>query len=479
MRIQFCGADRTVTGSCHLIEVAGKRILLDLGLYQGHRELARQLNEKLPDEPLKIDAVILSHGHLDHCGKLPVLTRLGYRGPIYCTAATADVARIILIDAAEIQEEDAQYLNRRAVQPGAKPIQPLYTARDTQDVFRQFRKVKYGQKVDLGGVSFTLYDAGHILGSAYVILEWQEAGQTKTMLFTADIGRYNTPIIRDPHPLPGPVDVLITESTYGNKRHAPIDDIEPQLIDAVRTVVERGSRLIVPSFAVGRTQTILWYMARFLQAKLIPPIPVFVDSPMGVDATTIYTLHRDCYDEQTAALIGRGDLFGLDHVRLTSTGAQSKEINNVKGPCVIIASSPTCEFGRVLHHLKISLERPNDLVIFVGFTPYGTLGRRLQDGQKRVRVFDRWYDVRCEVRTIHGLSAHADAEELLRFLKPTLTKQTTAFVVHGEEDQAEGFAKRLMAEGVGAAHVPAMASSVYASPVPVTPLTPHRGMGRE
>jgi metallo-beta-lactamase family protein len=479
MRIQFCGADRTVTGSCHLIEVAGKRILLDLGIYQGPRELARQLNQKLPDAPLKIDAVILSHGHLDHCGKLPVLTKLGYRGPIYCTAATADVARIILIDSAEIQEEDAQYLNRRAIQPGAEPIHPLYNAADVQEVFRCFRKVDYGHKTDLGGVSFTFYDAGHILGSAYVLIEWQEDGRTKTLLFTADIGRYNTPIIRDPHPLHGPVDFLITESTYGNKQHAPIYEIEPQLLHAVQSVLETGSRLIVPSFAVGRTQTILWYMQRFIDQKKIPNIPVFVDSPMGVDASRVYALHRGNYDDETSKWIGEKDLFGLTHVRFTSSGAQSREINAVKGPCIIIASSPTCEFGRVLHHLKLSLERPNDVVIFVGFTPYGTLGRRLQDGQKRVRVFDRWYDVRCQVRTIHGLSAHADATELLRFLEPTLTKQTTAYVVHGEEDQAEGFASRLMAAGVGAAHVPAMETSVYTSPVAVKPLIPDREMSKE
>ncbi len=464
MRIQFCGADRTVTGSCHLIEVAGKRILLDCGIYQGSREFARQLNEQLPDNPGKIDAVILSHGHLDHCGKLPVLCKAGFTGPIYCTAASADVARLVLMDSAKIQQEDAEYLNRRAVGPGQKPIQPLYGTAEVQYVFQQYKKIPYEQKTDLGGLAFTFYDAGHILGSAYVLIEWPESGVTKKLLFTADIGRYNAPIIRDPAPLAGPVDVVITESTYGNKSHAPMADVGPQLLAAVKQVIASKSRLIVPSFAVGRTQTILWYMQQFVSSGQIPQIPIFVDSPMGVEATRIYATHRDSYDEETLALIGKKDLFGLSHVTFASTGEQSKQINHVNGACVIIASSPTCEFGRVLHHLKLSLERPNDLVIFVGFTPYGTLGRRLQDGSKRVRILDRYYDVKCRIETIHGLSAHGDGDELLRFLKPTLVKQTSAFVVHGEIEQAEGFASRLMQSGMGWASVPAMETATLTSP---------------
>ncbi len=469
MRIQFCGADRTVTGSCHLIEVAGKRVLLDVGLYQGRRETARELNGLLPDRPTEIDAVILSHGHLDHCGKLPVLTKAGFDGPIYCTTGTADVARIVLLDAAEIQMEDADYLNRRTVKPGQPPIRPLYTTVDAQEVLRQLKKIEYGQKVDLGGLAFTFFDAGHILGSAYVMIEWTEDGKDKSLLFTADIGRYDTPIIRDPHPLPGKVDYVITESTYGNKRHAPMSDVEPQLLEAVRQVIKTKSRLIVPSFAVGRTQTILWYMQRFINDKLIPPIPIFVDSPMGVEASRAYSRHRTSYDEQTNQMIGNKDLFGVAGTTFASTGAQSRQINHQRGPCVIIASSPTCEFGRVLHHLKVSLERPDDLVIFVGFTPYRTLGRRLQDGQKRVRIYDRWYDVKCQVKTIHGLSAHADGDELLRFLKPTLVESTKAIVVHGEEDQAEAFASRLMGAGVGQASVPAMWSSLLTDTVPIPP----------
>jgi metallo-beta-lactamase family protein len=464
LRIQFCGADRTVTGSCHLIEVNGLRVLLDLGMYQGPRDESREFNGWLVDEPAKIDAVILSHGHLDHCGKLPVLTRTGFAGPIYCTPATADVARIVLEDSAKIQLEDAEYLNRRVKDADAPQVRPLYVPADVALTLKRLRTVPYGRRTEIGsGVAFTFFDAGHILGSAYVLIEWPEDGRTKTLLFTADIGRYDTPILNDPHPLPGPVDFVITESTYGGKSHGPIDAVGPQLIDALEEVVRRKSRLIIPSFAVGRTQTVLWYVAKAIEEKQIPPIPLYVDSPMGVEASEVYRKHRDAYDPETSKLIGERDLFGLSRVTFASSSQDSRKINGDRGPCVIIASSPTCEFGRVLHHVKQSIENPNDVIVFVGWIPPGTLGRRLQNNEPRVKILDRWYERRCEVRTIHGLSAHADGNELIRFLTPTLRKETTAYVVHGEPDQSEAFANRLMRQGLGLATVPAINSSLYTS----------------
>lgn len=471
MRIQFCGANRTVTGSCHLIEVNGLRLLLDLGLYQGPRRQAQEFNQYLPEHFENIDAIILSHGHLDHCGRLPMMARRGYNRPIYCTPGTAEVARIVLTDAAEIQEENADYLNRRQRAADEEKIEPLYRSTDAAAVLKLWKRTPYGQRTDLGnGVAFTFYDAGHILGSAYVILEWTEAGGTKSLLFTADIGRYDAPILRDPQPLERSVDYVITESTYGDKVHAPMADVGPQLLDAVKTCVERRGRLLVPAFAVGRTQTILWYMQRFIQAGEIPPIPIFIDSPMGVEVTHVHSEFRQYYDRETNHAIGDKDLFGSSRVTLAVSAQQSREINAKPGPCVIIASSPTCEFGRILHHLKMSLERPSDMIIFVGWTPPGTLGRRIQSGQDRVKVFDRFYEPRCEVRTIHGLSAHADGDELLRFLQPTLEPQSTAYIVHGEPDQAEGFARRLLQAGIGRAVVPAMDSAIITSHEGLPPL---------
>jgi metallo-beta-lactamase family protein len=454
MRIQFCGADRTVTGSCHLLEINGLRFFLDFGMYQGSRDEARVINQWMPADASRVDAVILSHGHFDHCGKLPMLVKAGYAGPIYCTAATAAVSRVVLEDAGNIQEEDAQYLNRRSRGPDQETVQPLFRRSDVPAVLKAFRTVPYATKADLGkGVSFTFFDAGHILGSAYVVVEWTEAGKPRTLLFTADVGRYNSPILRDPVPPPNS-DYVITESTYGTISHGPIADVEPQLLDAVKTCIANRGRLLVPSFAVGRTQTMLWYLQKFISQKLIPEIPVFVDSPMGVEVSRITSEFRDNYDDETKQLIGQKDIFGLSRVTFASSVQDSKAINSTRGPCVIIASSPTCEFGRILHHLTHSVEQPGDMIVFVGWIPPQTLGRRLQDGQKRVRVFDRWYDVKCQVRTIHGLSAHADGDELLRFLKPAIGPQTTAYVVHGEADQAEGFAGRLLAVGVGRASIP-------------------------
>lgn len=470
MRIQFCGADRTVTGSSHLLEINGLRLFLDMGLYQGPRDEAIRINSEFPADVKSADAVILTHGHLDHCGKLPFAVRQGLKCPIYCTAATAEVARIVLEDSARIQQEDVEYLDRRSRKPGEASARALYGPADVPGVLRLFKRVNLQQKIDLGhGVRFTFYDAGHILGSAYVIVEWNEDGRGHSLLFTGDIGRYDQPILRDPFPIPRPVDQIITESTYGNASHGPIEQVGPQLLDAVKFCMNRRSRLIVPSFAVGRTQTMLWYLEKFIHEGKIPQIPIFVDSPMGVEVSKIHSQFRDYYDDETQAMIGSKDLFGLARVTFASSTQDSRRINSQAGACVIIASSPTCEFGRVLHHLERSVENPNDMVLFVGWIPPQTLGRRIQEKQPRVRIYDRWYDLRCQVRTIHGLSAHADGDELLKFLKPTCAASTEAYVVHGEVDQAESFAGRLLKAGIGRATVPAIESSVvaYASDVPV------------
>jgi metallo-beta-lactamase family protein len=478
MRIQFCGADRTVTGSSHLLEINGLRIFLDMGMFQGPRAQAEWFNRYLPADVRNADAIILSHGHLDHCGKLPVGVKAGFKGPIYCTPATAAVTHIVLMDSATIQTEDVQFLNKQGRPPGEKPLAPLYTPDDIPAVEKLFKRVPYATKTDLGkNVSFTFYDAGHILGSAYVVLEWTEGGQASSLLFTADIGRYSTPILRDPQPVPHPVEHVITESTYGNQLHGSMDQVAPQLLDAVKFCITNKSRLLVPSFAVGRTQTVLWYIQKFIADKLIPEIPIFVDSPMGVAVSKVHSEFRDSYDKPTLAAIGKLDLFGLSRVTFASSVQDSKKINSQAGACVIIASSPTCEFGRIRHHLIQSVEKPNDCVVFVGYIPPGTLGRRLQQGDKRVRILDRWFDVRCQVRTIHGLSAHADYPELLRFLTPAVGPQTTAWVVHGEVDQSEPFAERLLSAGINRVNIPALESSIVDGPPAAVP-APNAGAAK-
>lgn len=471
MLLRFFGAARTVTGSCHLLEVNGLRVLLDFGLFQGRRDESREFNSNLPPGLERLDAVVLSHGHLDHCGRLPLLARLGYRGPIYCTPATAEVARVVMLDAAKIQEEDANYLNRRANNTANAPIRPLFTTADVMRVLPLMKTTPLGEAVDLGNkVAFTFHEAGHILGSAYVTVEYDEGKGRKSLLFTADLGRSGSPIIRDPAPLTAAHDLVITESTYGLTRHSPMSAVGPQLLEILKTAIAKRGRVIFPSFAVGRTQTMLWYVQRFIQQKLIPEIPIFVDSPMGVEISRIHERHSDAFDEETRAAVCDGDkcdLFGLSRVTFAVSSEESRKINMVSGAAVVIASSPTCEFGRVLHHLRRSVENPDDTVVFVGWTPPNTLGRRLQDLSKgvvvgrdsRVRILDRFYDLRCTVKTLHGLSAHADGDELLAFLGPTLKPGTTAFVVHGEDDRCDGFAARLTAAGMGAAIAPAPTSS--------------------
>lgn len=464
MKIQFLGATRTVTGSAHFIEVSGKRILLDCGLFQGRRDEARQRNLIVPDAIKTIDAVVLSHGHLDHCGRLPILLKRGYTGPIWCTEATRAVSRTVLHDSAELQVEDAKFLNRRARGPADEAAVPLYTPDDVSAIMPLFKTTALSQRVDLGnGVGFTFFEAGHILGSAYVWLDWKDDnGRERRLLFTADVGRYNTPIINDPAPPPGPADLVITESTYGARHHEPMTDVEPEFLKLIQQIIETKARLLVPSFAVARTQTMLWYIQKFVREGKIPQIRTYIDSPMGVEVTHTYANERESYDQETRELIGSEDLFGVKGLTLASNANQSKQINSDKGPCVIIASSPTCEFGRILHHLSYSVERPQDVVLFVGWTPPETLGRRLQNGETRIRIFDRWYDVRCQIQTLAGMSAHADGDELVQFLKPAFTDRTRAFVVHGEPDQSEVFATRLVKElQADGATVPAAYSTFF------------------
>ncbi|RMG09944.1 MAG: MBL fold metallo-hydrolase [Planctomycetota bacterium] len=462
MRVQFLGAVRSVTGSMHVIEANGKRVLLECGLYQGKRKEAMKRNRELPFDATGIDVCTLTHAHIDHSGNLPNLVKSGFRGRIHATAATADLAKALLLDSANIQAQDVAYLNRKARKsdPTAPLVEPIYTEEDAREACRRFQLLDYHQPTELcPGIRVTHYDAGHILGSAVSVYEVEEGGRTVRIGFTGDLGRPYHPILRDPEPLP-PIDYLITESTYGDRTHEAVGAMKSKLRDVVRETFERGGRVIIPAFAVGRTQNVVYTLAQLFHEGELPRVPVFVDSPLAVDATKVYRDHPECYDVETRQLMesmGHSPL-GFDLLTYTRSTEESKALNFRKGPCVIIAASGMCEAGRILHHLKHGLIREENTVLIVGYQAEGTLGRKLIEGEPRVRIFRREYRVKARIVKLNGFSAHADRDELSTWIKH-VDGVRQVFVVHGEEAASLAFAATL--EGLGlSAHVPTPLESV-------------------
>jgi metallo-beta-lactamase family protein len=441
--ITFWGAARTVTGSMHLVESDGFRCLLDCGLYQGPRRAARERNEHFPFDPAQINAVILSHAHIDHSGNLPNLVRQGYRGPILCTPATRDLTAVMLADSAKIQEEDAAHLNKKLA-PGQPPIRPLYTRQDAFETARHCFGVPYDQPYEVGhGITLRFSDAGHILGSAMVNLEFRTRKGLKSLTFTGDIGRRGLPILRDPAPIPE-ADLLICESTYGGRIHPPVEELGPAMSEVIRRTVDRGGKLLIPAFSLGRTQAILHYFRSELLAGRVPDIPIYVDSPLAANATEVYRLHPECFDDETARLLEDDpDLFSDRRTRYTRTVEESMAINDVKEPCIIIAASGMCEAGRILHHLKQNIEHARNTILIVGFQAPETLGRRLVERKPRVRIFGREYALRAEVVTMNGFSSHADQNDFDAFLSPLAGRVQKVRLVHGEPDRADALARRL------------------------------------
>lgn len=455
MYLTFLGAARTVTGSMHLLEVNGARILLDCGLYQGRRAEANERNRNIPEAAIRSDCLILSHAHIDHSGNVPGLCRAGFKGPIYATAATRDLCRVMLEDSAHIQEQDAQFLSKKNQRHGLPPIEPLYTIDDARRCMRQFVGLGYGVPFQPApGVTATFRDAGHILGSAAIVLDVEEGGRMVRLAFTGDVGRPGTPIIRDPEPLPG-VQVLITESTYGDRLHTPIGDAEGLLADVVNTTVARGGKVIIPAFSVGRTQELVYALSRLRAANRIPHVPVFVDSPLSSNATEVFRMHPECFDEETNEILYRhDDPFGFSELTYVRRVEDSKALNGRTEPCIIISASGMCETGRILHHLANNIEDPRNTVLIVGFQAEHTLGRRLVEKEKRVRLLHQEFQVRAEVRVINALSAHADRDELLAYIRAANGSLAKAFVVHGEEKQSLAFADALVNQGVPEVVVP-------------------------
>ena len=446
VRLQFHGAVQNTTGSMHMLHMGDKKILLDCGLFQGRREESRERNLNFPFKPAEVTALILSHAHIDHCGNIPNLRKQGFDGFVFCTTATLDLSSALLRDSAHIQEKDIEFLNKKRARRGLPPLQPIYTIEDTEKCLYNFHGVYYHKTFHvLKDVLVTFLDAGHILGSALTVIDVRKNGHIQRILFTGDLGRKNMPILRDPE-IPDNVDILIIESTYGNRFHGDIAQSDEKLAGIINRVVARGGKIIVPAFSVGRTQELVFSMKRLIDQKLIPPIPVFVDSPLSVNVTEIFRSHYECYGPEMRDLLLEGrDPFGFETLTYVRTVEESKALNDLKKPCVILSASGMCEAGRILHHLKNNIENPANLILIVGFMAVDTLGRKIAERQPTVRIFGEMYNLRAEVAIMNEFSAHADANGLPEFAT-AVSRQgdiKKIFVVHGEPDQSEALAGRL------------------------------------
>ncbi|MBU1100500.1 MAG: MBL fold metallo-hydrolase [Bacteroidetes bacterium] len=457
MDIQFIGAAQTVTGSSHLISVNGIKFLLDCGMYQGKRKVAFEMNRNFDVyNPEDIDFVILSHAHIDHSGNLPTLVKKGFIGKIYTTFATRDLATVMLRDSAHIQVKDVEFVNRRRKKKGQNLFEPLYTDIDVQQTLKQLVGLNYHHEFEPApGIKFTFFDAGHILGSAMILMELMEDGKIIKLAFTGDLGRKNLPILRDPETLPN-VDYLICESTYGARLHDSPTDMDANLAKIINRAIERKSKIIVPAFSVGRTQELVYSLHNIVKNNLAKNIPVFIDSPLSSNATDVFRMHPECFDNETAMfLLDHEDPFGFNKLHYIKDVEDSKRLNEVPGPCMIISSSGMCEAGRILHHLRNNIEDPNNIILMVGYSAENTLGRKLIDQEKVVRIFGDEHPVKAEVIVMNSFSAHADSNELLSFLDTfDRSRMQKIFLVHGELNQQLEFRIKINALGFKKVELP-------------------------
>jgi len=464
LKIQFIGGARTVTGSLHLLHINGKKILLECGLFQGRRKDTYDKNKNFPFDPKEIDALILSHAHIDHSGNIPNLVSKGFDGLIYATAATVDLCQIMLRDSAHLQEKDVEWVNKKRVKKGDSPVEPLYTLDDVEKAMEHFVGVQYNKTIELfDGINFSFRDAGHILGSAGVHIEIKENQNKKISLgFSGDIGRPESPVIKSPDVLRD-LDVLIMESTYGNRLHSPTEQVEEELAQTVNQVVNDNGKIIIPAFAVGRTQTIVYVLHKLFDQNRIPEIPIYVDSPLAVDATNVFRSHPECLDRETYRIFLQNgeDPFGFSRLKYIKKVEESKELNEKQGPMIIISASGMAEGGRILHHLANNIENPKNLILFVGYAAEHTLARKIMDGEQTVNIFGEEYKVKAKVKSMDYFSAHADQNELLDYLRLNPVKKLkNIFLVHGEEDQALPFRQKLLTKGYKSVDFP-ISNSIY------------------
>jgi len=446
VEIRFHGAAGEVTGSCHVLRVNDKTVLLDFGMFQGRRSETADKNTSLPVPPDEIDAVILSHAHIDHAGRLPYLSREGYTRSVYCTPATHDLCAIMLLDSAHIQEKDAEFLARRN-----RPfVPPLYGQRHVAQLMTQMISMPYDREFDVvPGLRATFVDAGHILGSASVVLDCNEGSRHVRLVFSGDVGRWGLPIIRDPQP-PKEADAVIMESTYGDRDHESVAEMPDRLADVVRTTAARGGRVIVPSFAVGRTQEIVYDLHRLARAGKIPAIPIYIDSPLAIDATTVFNAHPEVFDQTEDFVARTQELFKFDLVHYARDVNESKALNQQRGPMVVIAASGMAESGRILHHLAHNAPDPRSTVLIVGFQAEHTLGRRIVERRPMLKIFGDEVPLRAKVEILNGYSAHADRGELRKWLGAVAANprpKPPVWLVHGEPAARDALGAQLHDDG--------------------------------
>ncbi|PLX90145.1 MAG: MBL fold metallo-hydrolase [Desulfuromonas sp.] len=466
MKITFHGAAGTVTGSQHLIEVNGKKIMLDCGLFQGKRKEAFERNRTEFCQGKNVDYLILSHAHIDHSGRIPCLVKNGFDGDIFCTSATRDLCALMLMDSAYLQERDVEFVNRRRAKKGKRLFEPLYTKADVARSMEQFIGLSYNRRHQLfPGVHLTLVDAGHLLGSAHVILDIDnlKTGQNRRLVFSGDIGRPGIPIIRDPVPLTEGADILIMESTYGNRLHPPYPETDDALERIVNETIGRGGSLLIPAFAVGRTQQLVYALHKLHSAGRIPDLPIFVDSPLATRTTEIYRLHSEVYDEDIREFLLSDDdsnPFGFGRLQYTQSVEQSKALNLLKVPAVIISSSGMMEGGRILHHLRSRIEDHRNTILITGWQAPNTLGRHIVDRDEVVRIFGEEFKVKAKIEILTGFSGHADRSGLLDFVRNMEKKPQQTFIVHGEAESSESLAQALRSEfGLDNVRIPASMQS--------------------
>ncbi|MBN1448413.1 MAG: MBL fold metallo-hydrolase [Bacteroidetes bacterium] len=446
--ITFHGAARNVTGSSHLLRIDGTSILIDCGLFQGRRAESYELNSSFPFDPASINVMVLSHAHIDHSGKIPMLYKHGFRGSIICTAATRDLANIMLLDSAFLQQKDAEFVNKLHAKKGLPPVEPIYGMDDVVDAIGSFQTVGYGRKTAVtSDVDVTFYDAGHILGSAVSLFEIRDGDRTIRLCYTGDLGRPDRPILRDPEH-PGDVDYLISESTYGGRFHLGSEVILDRLEDVIKRTVARSGKIIVPAFSVGRTQELVYHLHELREAGRMPDIPVFVDSPLSVNATQIFRIHPECMDtDARQAILTHQNPFSFENLRYITHVNESKSLNARTDPMIIISSSGMCEGGRILHHLINNIEDERNTILITGYNAEYTLGRRIVERDPIVKIFGEEYHLNAEVVVLNSLSAHADSDELIRYHGQFDRERLRAsFLVHGDLDQAQKMQHRMEEE---------------------------------